>query len=87
MIAPKTWNEFRSIGLLWWVNTILHIFGWAIIFEVDTEDYDKIIDVYPARTDFRGFAPEDNLEGYEKLTEYLNQNITDIKADFNVTKG
>lgn len=35
MINKKTWDEFRATGLLWLVNTILHVFGWAIVVDVD----------------------------------------------------
>lgn len=31
MVNKKSWNEFRNSGLLWFTNTILHMFGWAIV--------------------------------------------------------
>jgi hypothetical protein len=34
MVVEKSWDEFRNSGLLWWINMILHTFGWAIA--VDT---------------------------------------------------
>ena len=34
MIDKKTWQEFKDSGLLWWINMILHTFGWAIVFEI-----------------------------------------------------
>ena len=68
-------EEFREIGLLWFINTILHIFGWAICYEIDNE---KIINVYPARVKFRGFDNKTTSEGYEKVTEYLKENIDDL---------
>ena len=46
MIKKKTWEEFRKTGLLWFVNVIIHVFGWAIVVEVEDG---KIIDSYPAR--------------------------------------
>lgn len=39
MITKKSWSEFRETGLLLLVNTILHAFGWAIVFGF--ESYDK----------------------------------------------
>ena len=33
MLEERTWKEFRDIKLLWFVNTILHLFGWAIVYE------------------------------------------------------
>lgn len=68
MVERKSWNEFRNCGLLWWINMILHTFGWAIV--VNFKDYNKetkdgiITEVYPAMVKFRGFAGEDNAEGY-----------------------
>lgn len=46
MIRKKTWEEFRDTGLFWFINMILHAFGWAIVL---VKDDGKIIDVYPAR--------------------------------------
>lgn len=31
MQGEKTWEDFRESGLLWFINTILHVFGWAIV--------------------------------------------------------
>lgn len=53
MVNRKSWEEFRNSGFLWWVNMVLHTFGWAIC--VSMED-GKVKDVYPARVKFRGFA-------------------------------
>lgn len=68
-------EEFREIGLLWFINTILHIFGWAICCEIDNE---KILNVYPARVKFRGFDNKTTSEGCEKVTEYLKENIDEL---------
>lgn len=75
MVEKKSWEEFREIGLLWFINIILHMFGWAICYEIDNE---KIINVYPARVKFRGFDNKTTSEGYEKVTEYLKENIDDL---------
>ncbi len=78
MVEKKSWNEFRDSGLLWWINALLHTFGWAIIFErVDG----KIVDVYPARVGFRGFDEQTNTEGYRKLTQHLKGNIEGLEKD------
>ena len=45
MVKKKTWQEFRKTGLLWFINTILHAFGWAIVVEVEKEE---ITGAYPA---------------------------------------
>lgn len=75
MVEKKSWEEFREIGLLWFINTILHMFGWAIYYEIDNE---KIINVYPSRVKFRGFDNKTTSEGYEKVTEYLKENIDEL---------
>ena len=79
MIKRKTWEEFRKSGLLWFVNTILHVFGWAIVVKVD--DNSNITDCYPARVKFRGFDVETNTNGYIALSEFLKQNIDDIEKE------
>ena len=75
MIDKKSWKEFKDSGLLWWINMILHTFGWAIVVEMEN---DKIIDVYPARVKFRGFGEKNNTEGYIKVSEYMKDNVTDL---------
>jgi len=71
MIDKKTWKEFRDCGFLWWINMILHTFGWAIVVKIENEE---IIEVYPARVKFRGFDNENNSDGYIKISEYINEN-------------
>lgn len=78
MIDKRSWNEFRETGLLWFINTILHLFGWVIVVEIEDE---KIVKSYPARTSFRGFDEGSNTEGYKKITRYLADNINDLMKD------
>lgn len=72
MVNRKSWKEFRESGLLWWINTMLHTFGWALCIEIDD---DEIINCYPARVKFRGFGNEQNTDGYIKVSKYLAENI------------
>lgn len=74
MVTRKTWEEFRQSGFLWWINMLLHTFGWAIVVDVSDNNPNKIIDVYPARVKYRGFSEEHNTEGYIKVSEYMKQN-------------
>ena len=76
MISRKEWKEFRVSGMLWWVNTLLHTFGWAIVLEMD--DAGEITGAYPARVKFRGFDQESNEIGYFRVTEYMLENATDL---------
>lgn len=75
MIKKKEWSEFRKTGLLVFVNSFLHIFGWCIVLEIDE---DQIIDVYPARTGFRGFDTDTTSKSYISLSNYIKDNIDDI---------
>lgn len=76
MVTKKTWKEFRESGFLWWINMILHTFGWAIV--VDIDDNGEITDAYPARVKFRGFDEKNNTEGYIKVSQYMKENISDL---------
>lgn len=33
MVKKQSWERFQASGMLWWANRILHVFGWAIVFE------------------------------------------------------
>lgn len=79
-VYKKTWDEFRNTGLLWFINSILHLFGWCIVVEVDPETR-VVTDSYPARTSFRGFDEKSNSNGYHKVTAYLDENIKEILAE------
>lgn len=76
MVTKKTWKEFRESGFLWWINMILHTFGWSIV--VDIDDNGEITDAYPARVKFRGFGEKNNTEGYIKVSQYMKENISDL---------
>lgn len=75
MITKKSWKEFRETGLLWFINSILHLFGWAIVVEMND---DELINVYPARVKFRGFDEESNKKGYTKISRYLYEEIDEL---------
>jgi hypothetical protein len=76
MIDQRTWREFQEAGLLWWINRILHTFGWAIVFLV--EDNGDISDVYPARVKFRGFCEKDEEAGFVALTKRIAADIPEL---------
>jgi len=79
MVERKAWKEFRDAKLLWFVNRILHLFGWAIVF--DFSDDGNISEVYPARVKFRGFGGEQETEGFIGLSEYLKNNIDTLLGE------
>lgn len=69
MTEKRSWKEFRETKLLWWINRILHTFGWAIAVKVESNG--NIVDVYPIRTKFRGFSDESEAEGFIGISEYF----------------
>lgn len=63
-----SWKEFRETGLFQFANSVLHVFGMAIVISVKDGE---VVDVYPARVAFRGFTNEDNDEMHVKIADYL----------------
>lgn len=80
MVTKKGWDEFKNTGLILIINQILHLFGWAIVFEIEGG---KITNVYPARVKFRGFDEKSTSESYKKVTEYLGGNIDELLKEVN----
>lgn len=76
MVTKKSWEELRNAGLLWWINQLLHTFGWAIVY--DLKDDGTISEVYPARVKFRGFGEKQITEGYQKISQYMKDNINEL---------
>ena len=70
MIEKKTWKEFRDCGMIWWINMIMHTFGWAIVVDVDSETGD-VTNAYPARVKFRGFSENISTQGYQKVSKFI----------------
>ena len=66
----KSVKEFQETGLLWWTNTLLHVFGWNLAILRD-EESGKILGFAPMRTSFRGFTEEANTKGYIKVSQYM----------------
>ena len=78
MVEKKDWKEFRETGLVLIVNQILHIFGWALVFEIEEG---IIKNVYPARVKFRGFGNESTSEAYKKVSKYMLDNAETLKKE------
>lgn len=72
MVNKKDWTEFRESGMLWFANRILHMFGWAII--LDIEDDGSVSAAYPARVNFRGFSEEVETENFIKVSKFMETN-------------
>lgn len=67
-INAAEWLEFQQVGLLWWVNQMLHIFGWAIVLEMENG---VVTRAFPARVPFRGFDTATSDQGYTRLTRHM----------------
>jgi len=80
MITKKDWSEFRSTGLLLFINQILHVFGWAIVFDIDNGE---IKSVYPARVKFRGFDNDRVSKSYQKISKYMKDNASELLDEVN----
>ena len=79
MVTRKTWKEFQDSKLLWWINRILHTFGWAIVLQVEEDG--EISDVYPARVRFRGFDEKSETEGFVGVTQYLKSVVDELEDE------
>ncbi len=75
MVEKKEWRDFRSTGLLLIINQILHIFGWAIVFESTNN---TLVDVYPARVKFRGFDHKSTEIAYRKISRFMVENAREL---------
>ena len=80
MVNKKDWSEFRNTGLVLIINQILHIFGWAIVFEIENGE---IRDVYPARVKFRGFDNSNTSEAYKKVSKFMMENALELNSEAN----
>jgi len=81
MVENRSWQEFRETGLLLLVNQFLHIFGWALVADVEKDEEDKFVlanSCYPARTGFRGFSEKYTSEAYKKISRYMVNNANTL---------
>jgi hypothetical protein len=79
-IVEKTWDEFHNTGLLFLVNSVLHVFGWAIA--IARNDQGEAVKIFPARTVFRGFSDNVVTQSHIKLADYIKSNGAEIREDF-----
>ena len=79
MVEKKTWDEFRATGLPVFINGLLHIFGWAICFDID--DKGKCIGAYMARVRYRGWDEQSQEDAHIKLAKYMVENAEQLKKE------
>ena len=75
MITRTAWDDFRKSGLLWAVNSFLHLFGYAIVLQYEDGE---IVDAYPVRVKFRGFSEKVNTDGYIAVSKYMAANASEL---------
>ena len=75
MIKEISAEEFQKTGLILVINNILHLFGFAIVYDI------KANRIYPARCKFRGFSEEAINRSTKKVYDYLKNNLDNIKGD------
>jgi len=75
--SKEKWKEFKNTGLLWFINTILHLFGYAIKYKVDKET-GELLDVFPDRCNYRGFSQESNAKGYINVSKYMKEHAEEL---------
>ena len=78
MIEKMNLEEFRSSGMLWLVNMILHVFGMCLV--IDYED-SKAMRMYPARCKFRGFDEASNDLGYLHVSQWMKEHGAELLGD------
>lgn len=76
MIRKMSWEDFRETGLFWWINSILHTFGWALV--ANMSENGEITEVYPARVKFRGFGTKSTEDGFKKVSAYMKDNSNEL---------
>lgn len=69
-VDKRSWEEFRESKMLWWINRILHTFGWAIVLSVESDG--TVSSAFPAKVSFRGFSEQDEAEGFEALKRHAD---------------
>lgn len=75
--SKEKWKEFKNTGLLWFINTILHLFGYAIKYKVDKET-GELLDVFPDRCNYRGFSQDSNTKGYINVSKYMKEHAEEL---------
>lgn len=70
-------ESFHKTGLLLVINSILHIFGFAIVYDKDNNR------IYPAICRFRGFDEKSINKSCSKIYNYLHDNLKELEDDLN----
>lgn len=78
-MEKRTWEEFFGSGTLWFVNRLLHVFGWTIVLEYDENN--RCVDAYPARTRIIGLPLEQDLQCRKAFLQQLDPGFLEPRTD------
>ena len=89
MLKEVSWEKFQEDGMVWLVNRMLHLFGYALVVEETSyKEVDnnikkrmKLIRVYPAKCKFRGFPEDAEDRGFRRVTKYMRDNHPKLMKD------
>ena len=73
---------YNNTGLLYFVNTFLHIFGWVLVYNTwngKGEKFDSFFTI--KKTHWRGFDPGISDESYRKVTHYMAKESGNLVKD------
>ncbi len=73
MIEKRTWEEFIETGFIWWINMILHTFGWEITIELDEKG--NVTDAYPSKVTRPWFEGENKSIRCIKVSPHTKENV------------
>ena len=68
-------QTFRDTGLLMFINIFLHIFGWAIVIEIDK---DGNYTMNPYKVDYCGFDNDSQDKNYKKIRDYMKNFVNEL---------
>ena len=71
--AQSSASVFREYGFLGYINTILHLYGLAIVYSSDKDTNTSMLDA--SRVIFRGFTYESTIKFVAKVEEVLCRNF------------
>ena len=85
-------EQFLDSGLLPMVNEFLHIFGFALDYEMTAEGVPIGNTLFPVRTTLRGFSDKGFSEAsqeksYAKITRYMKEHADDLQKDLNMNNN
>jgi len=80
-VTEKSWENFRKTGMLWFVNRVLHVFGWAIALEMDEKNKNKVIRAFPARVKYRGFDYKTEDKGFKNISNFMAKNSKRLRKE------